>query len=703
MGEREAMTGGSCAHCGLPVPGGSGEAYCCAGCRLVHELLEARRDAPGLNAAFVRVGLGVFFAFNVMAFSFAFYGVEVFGAEGVGEEASLLDGLLRWLLLALTGGVMATLWVPQAEMAAARLREGAVSASLLIALGVLGAFVLSAASVLRGSGPMYFDSASAILLLVTVGQFLEARMKSSALRSASATLLSLPDEAAVERNGRVERVVPETVALGERVIVASGQAIPVDGRIVSGEGSVEEAMLTGEAAGRAVRAGDEVWAGTILSDGAVTVEATEVGSGRRMAVILDALRHSMTATTATTRLADRAAAIFVPLVLAVATVCIVVQLWQGGGVEEGVSRALAVALIACPCALGLAGPLAISRVSSALAARGIVVRSAAGLERAGRIRVIAFDKTGTLTTGRLRVDAVARIADAGVDPIEAAAALERYSAHPAARAIVEAAHNTLHADEVRTLDRRGMRGRINGADFVIEPLRADEDKVALPDAFDELHPIVLRLGDRPVAVFGLREELRRDAPNVLKLLRSRGLSPIVLTGDASPFALSLSEALGVPVEVGMSPEVKRGRIRSLQSQRGEPVAFVGDGVNDAPALAAADLGVAVARGSDLAHAGAAVSLLREGLEPVVELIDASRHLRRRIVLSLSWAFGYNTIGVTAAAAGLLTPVIAALLMAGSSLVVIAIATRPLPDLGAEPDVKREISGHPEGIPAGAAA
>lgn len=679
----------SCAHCGLPVPAAplhsrtvrpDDVAFCCAGCRMVHSLLRTQQDEQTINSAMLRIGLGVFFSMNLMVFSFCFYGAETLvpAAQPSSGDAAL-DGLFRWLLLLLASGVMLTLWSQLAHGAWDDLRRGLPAAGVLITIGVLAAYAVSAISVVRGQGPLYFDSASMILLLVTIGQYLEAKMKTAAVRSAEGRLLNLPDHASLE-TPEGERLVPVSeAAIGDVVRIRAGQAVPVDGEIVEGEATLDTSLLTGEAEGQRCAVGDAVWAGSHVVEGFLRVRIRCAASHRRIESIVGQLHALRSQPAHVQRLADRVAAVFVPGTLLLALAVFAQQWLSHDSPMEGLMRALAVALIACPCALGLTAPLVISRIAASLAQRGIVVRSARALELAASVRTVLFDKTGTLTTGDFRIERTIN-RDPRIDVQSIAAALERASRHPIARAWAGVDDAALPAvSSTSPVSGLGVSGTIGGHRWFIGRPGAEQSSSAPPGIADSpsLLPVVLTRNGEAVAWFALAESIRPEAEVVIEHLRSMGLRAEVLTGDASPRAVRLAVTLGVMVRSGMTPQSKREAIRTERAATRRPVAFVGDGINDALALAEADLGLTVAGGSDLAHASGQVSLLEGDLHRLVVLLHAARAARRRIALSLTWSFGYNSIGLTLAAMGLLTPVFAAVAMVVSSAVTIVVAARPI--------------------------
>lgn len=682
----------ACAHCGLPVApsllprrgsaaGADEPLFCCSGCRFVHALLASREADQSVSSAMLRIGLGIFFGMNLMVFSFCFYGADALAGAATSTRAdAALEGLFRWLLLLLGSGVMLTLWIPIARGAWEDLRRGRLQAALLIAGGALAAYVVSAASVVRGTGPLYFDSASMILLLVTIGQYLEAKMKTAAVRSAEGRLLNVPDEVTIETPAGDQTIRVANVRPGQIARIAAGQAIAVDGEIERGHATIDASLLTGESEPQRGGPGAAVFAGSLVLEGLIWVRATSGASQRRIETIIRQLHDLQREPAAVQRLADRVASLFIPATIVLALGVLTFQWARHGDPVEGVMRALAVALIACPCALGLTAPLVISAVASHLARHGVVVRSARALELAATVRHIFFDKTGTLTTGDFRVQRTIRL-DPAVEPIPIAAALERASRHPIARAWSECDCASLpDVAQLEPISGLGVRGIIGGRRWFIGRIGANGSAagsacIEPPAELDGLLPVALMRDDELVAWFGLAESIRSESAAVLNELHAMHVQAEVLTGDSPVRAGQLAAALALPVHSLQTPESKRESIRQRRIEACGPVAFAGDGINDALALAEADLGITVAGGSDLAHASGQVSLLEGDLHRLTLLLRAGRVARRRIALALCWSFAYNTVGLTLAALGMLTPAFAAIAMVLSSAITIIIASR----------------------------
>ncbi len=673
----------SCAHCGLPVPVARRAAdvqspqFCCFGCRFAFELSRPGQSdtSPG-SPIFFRLGVGIFLTMNIMVFTWFFHSRELFSPD---EPFNALAALLAYLLMFLCSGVVAALGAPLVHDAVANVTasRGRADANLLICVGVLAAFILSAVNTVRGEGSLYFDTAAMILVLVTLGQYLDSTAKRRATAAASTLLASIATRAWVERDGLVIEVDADAVRLGEQVRVRPGEASPVDGVVVSGDSHLDESKLTGESKPRAVTQGDRVLAGTINLDGLLWVEAQRVGADRTIAQVQRLLLEARAMQPPIQRLADRVAAAFVPMVIVLAVGVFAFHAWRGAA-PRGLFDALSVLLISCPCALGLAAPLASWSALSRAARHGIVIDSAVTLERAAGVRRVFFDKTGTLTDPRL---VVAGIAAHGIDEADAlriAASIEQASTHPIAAAITRCASErglaVAAATQARILPGVGIEATIDGRTYQLGSQRLLTSLAPRERQEQAADDLVIHLVAAParLASFTLTERLRGDAISAIGQLQRDGMDVAILTGDSEGPARRVASQLGVPVEHSLLPQDKLDRLMAARKQAGG-VAMVGDGINDGPVLAAADVGVAVAGGADLAHQAGHVRLIADALDRVPLLLAIARDCHRRIRFNLTWAFGYNCIGIALATAGLLSPIFAATAMFGSSLIIVHVA------------------------------
>lgn len=680
-----------CDHCALPVAprkhSGKEVRFCCLGCRIAHQLaLPALEDDAGdsqPSSRLLRLGLGIFLAINVMVASWLSYSAEILGLETpVDGEAAFLQ-LAAYLALLLCTVVIALLGLPLAvDALRALLARGQVDAQLLIAIGVFSAYGLSVVNTVRGHGALYFDTAAVVLVVVTLGAHLEAAARRRASESASRLLVALPDSLQVERDGRWQDVEPGAVRRGDRVTVAPGSLVPVDGDVVEGASWLDESTLTGESQLRAVESGDRVLAGAQNHDGRLIVHVERRADATVLALMEQSLAAARASRPPVQRLADRVAAVFVPGVVLLAWVLFGVYAAQGAA-ASGLLRALSVLLISCPCALGLAAPLASWHGLRRAARLGILVDSAATLEQAAKVEHVFFDKTGTLSRPRPELERIETTPGVDADwALVAAVSLEAASRHPIACALVVAAERAgVSAQPVsaaRQLPGRGMEALFEGRLLRLGSSRwaAALGVTRLQDGAERgrrVNVIVLMDSTRVLARFELRESYRPDVASTLASLAALGVSAAVLSGDAAEPTERLGARFKVPAAGNLLPADKVARLVAMR-RAGRPVAMVGDGINDAAVLAAADLGIAVGSASDLASRSGNVRLTADRLALVPLLIALARDVRRRIRINLGLAFGFNSLGIVLAACGLLTPIFAALAMVLSSLAVLKVSS-----------------------------
>ncbi len=597
-----------------------------------------------------------------------------------------------WALLALATPVQVLVGGPFYVRAAAALRRGSANMDLLVALGATAAYGYSLALVLGGKHEgLYFDSAAAILTLITLGKYLEAKAKRRAADAIRSLLNLAPETAIVVRDGAEQEKPASDVRLGELIRVRPGMRIPVDGVVVEGQSAVDESAITGESVPVAKGPGDEVVAGTVNTEGSFVFRATRVGRDTELARIVRLVAEAQATRPPIQRLADRVAAVFVPAVVAVAAGTFLLWLFAAkpGDLAWAVRVAVAVLVIACPCAMGLATPVAVMVGSGVAAERGLLFRSAAALERLARATVCVFDKTGTLTTGQPAVDDVRAWKMDERELLRLAGAVEALSEHPLARAIAGAAGKQAgklgRASDFRSTPGHGAEGVVNGRRLAVgrqtyvlgEGLSAPEELTAQAEAWRaEGKTVVWVAVDRqPAGIIALSDSVAPGAAETVRRLRRRGLRVALLTGDAEATARSVARSVGIDeVLAEVRPEGKAERIAELQ-RRGDVVAMVGDGINDAPALARADVGIALGAGADAAIESAEVTLATRDLLAVARALDLSRATLRTIKQNLFWAFGYNVAAIPLAAAGLLSPIVAAAAMAFSSVSVVTNSLR----------------------------
>jgi heavy metal translocating P-type ATPase len=674
----------ACAHCGLPRGRHPvARRFCCYGCLLAFQVTRARGERGAAAAIFVRLGLALFFAMNVMMLSLPTYAPVVYGAaSGDGP----LFVVLRVLALVFAAPVLLLLGGPILATAWQGLRAGAPNADGLIILGTLAAYALSVANTVRGRSAVYFDTAAMLLVLVTLGRWLEARARAEAGALVRATLAPAPARALRLRGATREPVRPGALVPGDVVEVAPGAAFPTDGEVLAGTGGVDESALTGESRPVTKVPGAAVAGGTCSVDAVFRVRVTAPVRESAAARIAGLVAAAHGERSPAERLADAVARRMTPAVVAIA---LVAGGWWGwhAGAERGVLVALSVLVVACPCALGIATPVAVWTGLATAARRGVIVRAAPLLERAAAVEYVLFDKTGTLTDARPRLHAVEPVPGVTEDDVLAhAAALEAGLGHPLARAITLAAEGrglaVAAASEVRVAAGAGVRGVVAGERAAVGTARlaAAETGLALEEggAGGGMR-VAVTAGERLLGTLAFAETARPDAQPALAACRRLGLRVGLVSGDVRADAVVPALVPAADAALGLLPADKVAHVRAARARA--TVAMVGDGINDAPALAAADLGIAVASATDLARLSADVVIVGDDLARVPWLFAHARRVARVVRQNLLWAFAYNVGAVALAAAGRLDPLVASAAMLGSSLLVVANARRlrPLPE------------------------
>jgi Cu+-exporting ATPase len=610
---------------------------------------------------------------------------------------TLSPEFLRWFLLALTAVLMA--WAGRGIYvnAARGLRHGATNMNTLVSLGTGVAFLYSAyATVWPATGrQVYFDAVLLILGFLLLGKSLEGRAKRRALAALNSLSRLRPATARRIRDG-VEAIVPlEEIQPGDSVLVLPGERFPVDATILEGRTTVDESMLTGESTPLDREPGGRVLAGALNYDGAVVCRAESLGEATMLAQITRMVGQAQGSRAPMERLADRASQIFVPIVLGLAALTFLVWLIATHSLQMALANTVAVLVIACPCAMGLAVPAALTVAVGRGAQLGVLFKGGEALERLARLApsdVIVLDKTGTLTIGRPVLEAVHSLgSNTENDLLRLAAAAEERSNHPLAHAVVDAARSRglvwQPAEDVQVLPGRGLTAKVEGRECLLgNEALFKEFSVPLPDGIAPPEPGVTRLCmalDGVVAgCFDARDALRNDAAEAVAALRRAGLRVLMLTGDSAAAAAPIAHQAGISeIESSLDPAGKLARIRALQKS-GLRVAMVGDGINDAAALAQADAGIAMGTGADLAQEAGDVLLLRARPSAIPAALDLARATLRVMHQNLIWAAAYNLLGIPLAAGALypsfhilLSPWLAAAAMAFSSVSVLANSLR----------------------------
>jgi Cu+-exporting ATPase len=610
--------------------------------------------------------------------------------EMIGMAFGAHSVLPGWLQLALAAPVQILVGARFYRGAWASLRGGAANMDVLVALGTTAAFGWSAAQVLfGGNGALYFEAAVAVLGFVLLGNLLQARATSGA--SAALTALGELTPATARRRtpeGREQEVPVDALALGDLVAIRPGERFPVDGIVREGRSEADERLITGESRPVVKDVGESVVAGALNGSGFLLVEASAVGEDATPARIARLVARAQLAKAPVQRLVDRVTAIFVPVVVAISVATFFGWLLAGTGVGLALGHAIAVLVIACPCALGLATPAALVAGTGAGARAGILVRDIEALERAAGITAVVFDKTGTLTAGRPALVAAEALDGDDHRLLALAASVERGSEHPLAGAVIEAAEGqgiaSLAATAIEARPGDGVIGEVAGAKVAVGSVRllasvgahtAPIEAMMARHAAEGRTVVAVSEGRRAKGVLAFADAPRPSAAEAVGRLATQGIAVVMLTGDSVEAAAPIARAIGIGrVEAGARPADKFATIARLKAE-GARVAMVGDGVNDAPALAAADLGIAMGGGADVALESAGVALLR----PDPALVPAALALSRRTVTTirqnLAWAFVYNVVGLPLAALGVLSPAVAGAAMALSSASVVLNALR----------------------------
>jgi Cu+-exporting ATPase len=563
-------------------------------------------------------------------------------------------------------------------------RHGNANMDVLVATGTLAAWGVSVYGVFARA-PLYFDTSATVITLILVGKYLEAMAKGKTSEAIRQLLALRPTTTRlVEANGQVTEVPVESVTVGQMLEIRAGDRIPVDGRVLNGTGLVDESMLTGEPEWQPKAVDQEVAAGTVhRGDRAFRMEAIRVGRDTVLAHIVEAVEEAQAAKAPIQQFADRVANVFVPIVLGIAAITFVSTGLVTGDYRAALLRAVAVLVVACPCSLGLATPTAVM-VGSGIGARlGVLFRNGEALERVAKVQVVALDKTGTLTEGHPAVERV--VTAAGVEEARVlglAAALERASSHPLARAIIRAADavEPVAVEDVYTEEGQGMVGFRAGETVLLgSPKLLGAYGASIPDALAASVETDAQAGRTVVwlavqdAVLGaliIADRIRPDARATIQALAARGIRTVMLTGDRQATANRVGHDVGITeVRAELSPQDKAAFIAAAE-QAGRSVAMVGDGINDAPALARASVGMAVASGSDVATETAEVTLMRSEVGAVLQALTVGQKTLAKVRQNLFWALFYNVLMIPLAAFGVLSPMIAGAAMAFSSVTVV---------------------------------
>lgn len=569
------------------------------------------------------------------------------------------------------------------------LRHLAPGMDTLVSFGTLVALFWSWYAWISGTGHMYFETGSIIVAFILLGRWMEARSRGQA-GAAIEKLLQLGAKVAhLMVNGEARDVQVENIQVGDGLLVKPGEKIPVDGIIRRGETSIDESMLTGESLPATKHLGDTVFAATIVTNSAIEIEATGVGNDTMLSQIVKMVNNAQTQKAPIQKLADRVSGIFVPIVLGISIITLSAWLFSGHDISRSIEAAVAVLVIACPCALGLATPTAMMVGTGLGAKRGILIKNGESLERAKKIDVVMFDKTGTLTEGKPTVTVVAPQSEITADELlQLVASLESLSEHPLGAAVVKAA--VARKLELATVEHftnvagKGVRGTIHDRVILVgNPRFMTEQQVDLHNVQGEIDrlqaeaktTIVVARDGNVLGVIAIADTVKSDAKVAIEQLHTADLHVVMLTGDNQATADAIAKQLGITEVIAhVLPGGKADEVKKLQAQ-GKKVVFVGDGINDAPALALADVGIAMGTGTDIAMEAGNIVLVQGSPRKVAESLQLSRRTFHIIQQNLFWAFIYNIVAVPIAAFGLLSPIIASAAMALSSFSVVGNSLR----------------------------
>ena len=610
--------------------------------------------------------------------------------------AGMMIGRHDWMIpplwqFALASVVQLWLAIPFYKSAWASIKGGLANMDVLVTIGTVSIYLYSVYMLFfnphaaHGMAHVYFEAGVMVIGFVSLGKFLEHRTKKSSLNSLGLLLKLTPTQVNVQRDGEWEQLPIDKVQIGDLIRANHGERIAADGIIESGSGWADESHLTGESNPEEKKAGGKVLAGALMTEGSVVYRATQLGSQTLLGDMMNALSEAQGSKAPIARVADKAAAVFVPAVVGIALLTFIATWLVKGDWTVALMHAVAVLVIACPCALGLATPAAIMVGMGKAVKHGIWFKDAAAMEEAAHVDAVVLDKTGTLTEGRPQVAAVYCVPDSGFDEdalYRIAAAVEQNAAHPLARAIVSAAQarglDIPAAQNAQTVVGAGITAEVEGVGLV-KAGKTEFAELTLPTFSDDVWHIAsivaVSANGKPVGAFALADALKTDTAEAIGRLKKHGIDVYIMSGDNQGTVEYVAKQLGIAHAFGnMSPRDKAAEVQKLKAA-GKTVAMVGDGINDAPALAAANISFAMKGGADVAEHTASATLMQHSVNQLADALLVSQATLKNIKQNLFFAFFYNILGIPLAALGFLNPVIAGAAMAASSVSVLSNALR----------------------------
>lgn len=610
--------------------------------------------------------------------------------------AGMMIGRHDWMIpplwqFALASVVQLWLAIPFYKSAWASIKGGLANMDVLVTIGTVSIYLYSiymlffSPHAAHGMAHVYFEAGVMVIGFVSLGKFLEHRTKKSSLNSLGLLLKLTPTQVNVQRNGEWKQLPIDQVQIGDLIRANHGERIAADGIIESGSGWADESHLTGESNPEEKKAGGKVLAGALMTEGSVVYRATQLGSQTQLGDMMNALSEAQGSKAPIARVADKAAAVFVPAVVGIALLTFIVTWLIKGDWTVALMHAVAVLVIACPCALGLATPAAIMVGMDKAVKHGIWFKDAAAMEEAAHVDAVVLDKTGTLTEGRPQVAAVYCVPDSGFDEDDLyriAAAVEQNATHPLARAIVSAAQTRSleipAAQNAQTVVGAGIAAEVEDVGLV-KAGKAEFAELTLPEFSDGVWDIAsivaVSVDNKPIGAFALADALKADTAEAIGRLKKHNIDVYIMSGDNQGTVEYVAKQLGIAHAFGnMSPRDKAAEVQKLKAA-GKTVAMVGDGINDAPALAAANVSFAMKGGADVAEHTASATLMQHSVNQLADALLVSQATLKNIKQNLFFAFFYNILGIPLAALGFLNPVIAGAAMAASSVSVLSNALR----------------------------